>query len=130
MNTPNLKTLINASADGASDPAFIKGDSHIIIELAMTNFTGTLKFVGSVAELDEVPDFGASISADNPYENIAVKDYQNAETITGDTGISGTATTDVRILELNVNGLNWMGAKVSSHSGGSVRARIIGYSNK
>lgn len=124
MINPTLKTIFDARAsDGATDPMFVKGEKYILLEICMVAFTGTIKFVGSLKET--IPDFGSARGLTNPYEYIAVKDYQDSATIGGDTGISGTATTDVRIVEVNANRLSWFGAIVSSYSGGSITLKVL-----
>lgn len=128
MIIPTLKTIFNAqNVNGASSPMFVKDERHLLIQVDMVGFTGTLKFAGSLQE--EIPDFSASQSASNSFDRIAVKDYQDASTIAGDTGISGTATTDSRIFEVNSNGLNWFGVVASSVSAGSVNVKVIPYNN-
>ena len=128
MINPVLDTIFNAqSANGASTPKFVKDERHLLVQVDMVGFTGTLKFCGSLQE--SIPDFSASQSATNSFDRIAVKDYQDASTIAGDTGISGTATTDSRIFEVNSNGLNWFGAVVSSYTAGSINVKFIPYNN-
>lgn len=129
MINPILKTIFDARAsDGATDAMFVKGEKYLLIEVCMVAFTGTLQFVGSLKET--IPAFGSASSITNPYDKIAVKDYQDASTIAGDTGIAGTATTDVRIFEVNANRLTWFGAIVSSWSGGSITVKVLADSEK
>lgn len=129
MYLPVLKTMLNAQgADGASEPNYVKDDRHICLEITMVGFTGTLNFVGSLQEAK--PDFSSAPGATNPYDNMAFKDYQTGNVTAGDTGIAGTATTDVRIVEVNTNGLNWLGAKISSWNAGTISVKAIPFSNQ
>lgn len=122
------KTILNAvTADGASIAELLKDYQHVLIEVAMVGFTGTVKFVGSLK--DTIPDFSAASSASNPRENILVKDYMDGASITGDTGLTGSATTDVRVLEFNSNGLVWFGAIVSSYSAGTLTVKLTGFND-
>ncbi len=119
-------TIFNeVSADGASNPVFVKDSRHITIEVVMTGFTGTLKFLGALKDTADGIDFGASASLTNPIAYVEVIDTQNTTTpITGNTGITGSNTTGVRFLEVNKNMLTWIGAIISGYSAGTVTVKV------
>lgn len=110
-----------------STPDNIKDFRHVTIEIAMVGFTGTINFVGSIAE--SIPDFTSAASITNPYDNIQVNDLEDSASIAGDTGITGSATTDVRIVEANINALKWFGVKTSSVTAGSVTVKITPFND-
>lgn len=127
-NYQNPKEILSAeetATEGLS--AKVKDFRHIAIEVSMVAYTGTVKIAGSFKETDI--DFSSASSPSNPFDYIQIKDLEDASAIDGDTGISGTATTDVRLFEANVNALTWITAITSSVSGGSVTVRIIPFND-
>lgn len=125
---PQHTLLDEKSVAVASEPMLVKPSRHIVLEIVTTGFTGTLKIVGSMK--DRVPDFGVARGLNNPFEYIEGKDMQDTGTpITGDTGISFTGSTDVRLIEVNSNILAWLGVVTSSVSGGTISVRATQSSN-
>jgi len=123
--SPQDVILDEASANGASKPVFVKDSRHIVIEVVMTGFTGTLKFLGAQKDTADGIDFSASASLANPIAYIETIDTQNTTTpITGNTGITGSGTTSVLFLEVNKNMLTWIGAIISGYSAGTVTVKV------
>jgi hypothetical protein len=119
-------TMLSAqAANGASSAYQAMNFDDTTFQLHMSAFTGTVKFVGSDA--DTAPDFSSAVSGTNPYEYIQVQDEQNNTGITGDTGVAGTATTDVRYFSLNSPGKKWIGAIVSGYSAGNCTLKMTGW---
>lgn len=95
------------------------GFEHININVNTANSANfTLKFQGSDSE--NAPDFNAAQSATNKWDYINVVDLQSSSTVTGDTGISPAGTDDHRKFELNVNGMRWITAVITSFTAGTV----------
>lgn len=88
----------------------------------------TIKFQGSCNMT--APDFSSAQSATNKWDYIQVKDRQNDAGINGDTGVAFAGTDDVRILELNVNGLKWLCATITARSAGSANLDVILFTNE
>lgn len=123
--TNQIILLSAAAANGASASAEVESFRHVLLELAQVGFTGTIKFVCSNA--DTPPAFGSAASATNPWDYVAVKDMIDNSSVAGGTGITGTATTSIKNLELNTNGVKWVGAIISGYSAGSVTLKAKGY---
>jgi len=107
----------------------IKDWQHIMLCLSsQTSANFTIKFQGSFSET--APDFSAAQSATNRWDYIQVKDYQNNAAIDGDTGIAFAGTDDVRLFELNTNGLKYVCATITARSAGSVNLHLSGFNNE
>jgi len=74
---------------------------NVDLTLATESASGTLKFACSVS--DDAPDFGSAQSATNRWDYIQVVDKEDGSMIDGDTGVSLSSTTDVRVFEINDN---------------------------
>ena len=78
----------------------------------------TVKFQGSIQE--GAPDFAAAQTKDNAWDNIQVRDMQNASSLDGDVGLALAGSDDHRIFMMNVAGLRWINAIVTARSAGAV----------
>lgn len=115
-----LYTILDAKAASGVGLGIEAGDfMHQMIQVFFNNFSGTIKFQGSLSE--SCPDFSAARSSSNQWEYIQVIDLQSGSNINGDTGVAATASTDVRLFELNLNAIKWMNIEVT-RDGGSVSA--------
>jgi hypothetical protein len=86
----------------------------------------TVKLVGSIQKTP--PDFARPQSPTNQYEFIQMIDLQDSSEIAGDTGLVA-ATADVnRLLEANINGLQWLAVLITAGTAGelTVQARLFG----
>lgn len=127
-STQNPKDLFTAETTATEgELAHVKSYRHIVLEVSMVAYTGTIKFAGSMKE--SKPDLSASASPTNPIDNIQIKELDDATAFDGDTGISGTAETSVKLYEANVNALTWIGAVTSSVTGGAVTVRVIPFND-
>ena len=124
----NPKEILSAETTATEGlNAQVKDFRHIMIEISMVAYAGTIKFAGSFKETS--PDFSSAQSPTNPFDYVQVKDLEDNSAIDGDTGITGSATTDVRLLEANVNALTWINAITSSVTGGNITVRIIPFND-
>ena len=124
-----LYTLLNeVAADGAgAKPLYVADFRTAILEVVMTAFTGTVKLAGGIG--DSAPAIGTAQSLANPWDTIEMVDLEDGANIDGDAGLVGAATTDVRLFEVNVNGLQYLNAIVSNYSGAgtlTIRVRLYG----
>ena len=124
--TDQVIVLNAAAADGASVSVNMRSFKAVLLQIAQVGFTGTIKLVGSNA--DAAPDFSVAASASNPYDTVTAQDLNDQSTIDGDTGIVSVTQTSVRQLELNSDGLKWIGVVISNRSAGSVTVKASGYS--
>lgn len=123
-----IPVLSAKASTGIGTPQLVKDWQHLLFALSSQgNANFTVKFQGSFSKT--CPDFGSAQSATNRWDYIQVKDYQNNAAIDGDTGVSFAGTDDVRMFELNTNGLNWVCAVVTARSAGSVNLMLSAYSN-
>jgi hypothetical protein len=86
----------------------------------------TIKLVGSIQK--NVPDFARPQGPDNQYEFIQMIDLQDSSEIAGDTGLT-VATADMnRLLEANINNLQWLAVLITEGTEGeiTVNARLTG----
>lgn len=131
LRSNNLTTVLNARASTGVDYAngfHVEDFRNLVIELSSSgNANLTVKFQGSVS--DEAPDFGAAQSADNHWEFINIVDLQDGSPINGDDGIVLSGADDFRLFEVNVNGLKFFNARVTSRIAGSVTIKVKPFTN-
>lgn len=118
---------VAANGATAAGVANFEDFRNVELEVVMTGFTGTIKFVGSNA--DTCPAFGTAASLSNPWDYVKTVNQIDGSAVAGGTGLTGAATTSVTNLEANTNGFKWVGAVISGYSAGTLTLRGKGYSN-
>jgi hypothetical protein len=106
---------------------FIGDWRHNVLHLTFsTSPTMTIKVQGSISE--DIPDFNAAQSPTNKWDYIEVIDIQDGTAIDGDTGVACSGSADNRVLELNVDGLQWVTVNITSATAvGNVGVSIRSY---
>lgn len=87
----------------------------------------TVKFQWSIQET--APDFSAAQSVTNMWDYIEVIDLQSGSAIDWDTWIAVSTADDYRLLEMNINGLKWINAIVSSRTAWEVTIKAKLFDN-
>lgn len=118
------------ASDGIGTTALVNDYKNLTLALATASSADlVIKFQASIQETE--PNFAAAASVSNQWDYVAVYDLQNPSSIiAGDTGITFSGTDDVRNLLVNVDGIKWLNAIISSHSVGSVTLTGIAYNNQ
>ena len=128
-------TILSAKgATGAGNPILCKDFRHAIFSFATDggeNAALTVKFQGSIQQgaITGPPAFGSAQSVTNHWDYIEVIDLQNGSTINGDTGVAVATADDYRNLEANINGLEYICARVTSRTAGSVTIKCKLYND-
>lgn len=131
MNSAESILALNALATtglgtGANNPLLVEDFDYLVISVAGATLPDlTVKFQGSI--LQAKPDFASAQSVANPWDYVQVRDYQNASSIDGDTGVVFAGTADVRQFRVNVDGLKWFAANVTARAAGSVSVLVKGF---
>lgn len=108
---------------GAGNSINVKDFRHAVIAVHTTgSANGTLKFAGSITE--SAPDFGSAQSPSNSYDFVEVKDLQDGSAIDGDTGLVLSGTDDNRLFEVNINGLDWLTARLTAIAAGQFTVTV------
>lgn len=115
----NHDTLLSASgADGFSSALNVADFRHILADVASASMglggTLTVRFLGSIGK--QPPTFSSAASASNRWSYIELIDTNTGETIQGDEGITISGSDDLKKVELNVNGLDYICAQVSGYN--------------
>jgi hypothetical protein len=120
----NPQVVLDAkAATGVGTTQDVSDYRHIILMVATASSANlTVKFQGSAE--GSAPAFGSAQSVTNHWDYIEIKDLQDGSAIDGDAGISVAGTDDVRLFEVNTNGLRWFNASVTARAAGSVTAKI------
>ena len=122
-------TILNAKAAAGAGIAIPCGDfRHAIFYYATDGGSDanlTVKFQGSIGKgigvnMDVAPAFGSAASVTNMWDYIEVIDLEDGAAIDGDTGIAVAGADDYRIVEANINGLQYLSARVTARSAGEV----------
>ena len=122
--TDQFIILNEVAADGASTPETVIDFTHLEAQVAMTGFTGTIKFVMSNA--DTAPAFGSAASKTNPWSYVKAIDLIDGSAVNGGMGITGVATSSVTNLEINTNAVKWFGAIISGFGAGTLSLKLKG----
>lgn len=125
MRDYKFYTILNAkAATGIGNNIQVRDFRHVIVMIATASSANlTVKACGSIEET--APDFASAQSASNMYDFLEMADYQDGAKIAGDTGIVFSGTDDVRMLEVNTNGMEWLNFRVTARSAGSVTVKIL-----
>lgn len=130
MRDTKFYTILDAKAATGVGLTIPCGDfNHAVISFNTASSANlTVKFAGSIAET--APNFAAAQSVSNPFDYIQVKDLEDGSSIDGDTGIAPAGTDDQRMLEVNINGLEYLTAVVTARSAGSVTVTVRLFNNQ
>jgi hypothetical protein len=92
--------------------------------------TTTIKFFASMGKSDgSCPNFGATVSAANPYTFIQAINLDTAATVNGATGEVVAGTDIAKTYEVNLNAVKYLAVLPVSWSAGSISARLMGTIN-
>lgn len=122
-----LLNEVAANSSTAAGVANFVEFRNVELEVVMTGFTGTIKIQGSNA--DACPTFSSAASLSNPWDYVKCINLIDGSAVNGGTGLTGAATTSVTQMEVNTNGMRWVGATISGYSAGTITLRAKGYTN-
>jgi hypothetical protein len=116
------------AATGAGTNVNVKGFRHVVLAIVgASSPNATVKIQGSIENSNVGPAFGSAQSVTNIWDYIQGIDLQDGAEIDGDTGISFTGSNDVRIIEVNTNGLDWINVNVTAYAAGKITVLCRGY---
>lgn len=116
------------AATGVGTAIDVADYRHIVLQFSTASSANlTIKFAGSASAT--APDFSAAQSLSNHWDYVSAYDYEDANIIEGDTGITLTGTDDNRTLLVNTDGLHYINANITARSAGSVTLVAVGYTN-
>ena len=133
MSTRDIKryNLLTAqAATGESEQIFVGDFRNAVLALGTASSANlTIKVKGGIVmqsaeELPVDPDLSAARSASNIWDYVQVVDLQDGSGIAGDTGIAWAGTDDYRLVEINVNSVDYISVEVTARSAGSVSAFV------
>lgn len=121
-------TIMSAkSATGAGNKILVDDFRHLNLSIGTLGLgasdTILVKVAGSIA--DEAPDFDAARSASNLWDYVDCKEIENGADLDGDTGILFEDSDDVVQIAINVDGLRWITAIVSTISDPTTSVTVI-----
>jgi len=127
MRRINVKDwpILSASATGNSAGINVSDYRNCVLSLVGSASTASLKVfvMGGIGEAS--PDFTVnkgSRAAASAWDFIECVDLEDGAAIDGDDGIS-IASNTVRLLEVNINALDWLAVRVTSVAAGTVTVK-------
>lgn len=127
--TTNHRFHFASSANGVGASYRVGHSRHIIITISSDNNADlTVKCQGGAKW--NAPDFSANRDFSNEWEYIGMYDYQDGLIVKGDTGIAFDGTDDVRILMVNIDGLEWLNFEISNYVAGNLYVTGRLYTNQ
>ncbi len=123
----DLMSAVGTASTGKT--VLCKDFRHAIFSFATASSANmTIKFQGAISTgasaVDNAPDFSASQSVANMWDYIEVVDLEDGATIDGDTGITLAGTDDFRLLEMNINGLEYVNVTITARSAGAATVKL------
>lgn len=124
--------LDGAAADTFSGAVGVSDFRHLLADIASASMglggTLTVRFQGAIGKTE--PTFSSAASSSNRWSYVELIDTNTGETIQGDVGVTISGSDDLKKVELNVNGLDWVCAQVSSYNApGNVTVFLHGLEN-
>lgn len=132
LKRPVAILLDNVSATGASRAVNVEGYTHVSIALVTSNSANLQiqPLVGmKTADPSSSTDFTSAKSVGNLWSTVSFTDVNEQSAIDGSTGLVVNTDT-VKIIELNVNGKDFVGLNVSAYTAGNLTAFITAYTNE
>lgn len=120
-----LFTILDAKAvDGVGTNLNVSEHDTVVIMLA-TDGGGDATMIAKIqGSIDKTPpEFENAVSLLNHWSYIQSVEVDNGEPINGSAGIGIVSQDKYMILELNVNGLNWINIEVSGRTAGELTAK-------
>jgi hypothetical protein len=117
------------AATGVGTDVPVDQFKHVGVCIIMNGFTGTIKAQGSFEPVEDV-DFSAAAGITNFWDYVGMYDYQDGAFVPGDTGLTGSTTTDVRLFTINTNELRSINFHVTARSAGSVTVYTFPVNNQ
>lgn len=104
---------------------------NVVIALATSgSATATVKVKGAVLPPSEaVPDFSAAASPSNHWTYVNSFDLESNGAVAGSTGYAAAGTDIVKLVKVNVDGLDRITLEISGRTAGAVTAWVVGYDN-
>ena len=88
----------------------------------------TVKFQGAISDGStegSAPNFAGAQSVANMWDYVEVIDLEDGSAIDGDTGIALSGTDDYRLLQMNIDGLKYLNARVTAYIAGKVTVKVV-----
>ena len=108
---------------------------NVIISVSTSgSFDGTFKIAGSLGKpvvlpsdktSEDTPNFGATISASNPYSFLQIINLDTAAAINGATGVTSAGTDLQNTYEINVNGVKYITLVFTAWTAGTVTVKAL-----
>lgn len=108
---------------------------NVIISVSTSgSFNGTFKIAGSLGKpvvlpsdkaSEDTPNFGATISASNPYSFLQIINLDTAAAVNGATGVTSAGTDLQNTYEINVNGVKYIAPIFTAWTAGTVTVKAL-----
>lgn len=127
-------TIMSAkSSAGAGNPVNCADYRFAMVSFA-TDGGGTadltVQFQGAISDgatAEKSPAFGSAQSVTNMWDYVEVIDMEDGAAIDGDTGVApkGAPADDYRLFQVNVDGLKYFNARITTYAAGSLTIKAI-----
>lgn len=118
MSTITQTIMSALAATGSSTVVNVENYKTVNLTLTASGTpTGTVKFF--VSDSDTAPDVLSAASETNPWVYAAAVDIQSGSVIPGNTGVAFVGTGSTNLYTINVDGMRWVGAQVTSYTAGT-----------
>ena len=133
MRTVTRQQVLSAAAavTASGNVINVTDFKNVVIALATAGgATATAKIKGAVLTPGETePNFANAASAANHWAYVNSFDLESNAAVSGTTGYSAAGTDVVKLVKVNVDGLDRLTVEVSARSAGTVSAWVVGYDN-
>jgi hypothetical protein len=115
---------------------FAEDFTHSVVTVVTSGTaTMTLKVAGSLGKITEVnhldvPNFGATVSASNPYNFLSIVDLDTNAVTEGSAGIVVAGTDVHKTYEINVNAIKYFTLIPTAWTQGAINAKVVVHTNE
>jgi len=127
--------LNSVVANGVGNSIFVKDFDTIVISVATSGLVSgkTFYLKGKCSIEENSPTFSAAKSITNIYDYVGLIKFPDGTPIDGESGdLFASDADDVRMYQVNVDGINWFTLDVSELPDDSITVlgKLVGYNNK
>ncbi len=128
-------TIFDAQgADATGKAIFCRDFKHAVFTISTdgnADADGKVKFQGAISAVSNAaPDFSAAATVTNMWDFIEVIDLEDGAAIDGDTGIDAGGADIYRVVEMNINALEYLCASITTRTAGEITLKVRLFNNQ
>lgn len=123
--------LNSVVANGVGRNIFVKDMKKVMLTIATSGLSSGKSFnlIAKASANDTSPDFHTAKSITNLWDYVQMLKFPDATPVEGSTGDTFSGADDVRMYEINVDGMTWFNVEVTGLADATVTilGKVMGY---